>query len=238
MRRTALTVMLTGMLALPALAQDETSALDTIEVTGSRISYRDLLETPAVSITRPGDYLVQRFSLENDTREPAAREQELRDTISRLVAAGGGRYRLLHGDAYRTTLDRDTRVPFEPVPNRADASRVVLQLRSELGAPENAEALANEMQAFLRGATKTGRTEIRMEGETALGMGRPERYRPELIAAISKDTQQVMQSLGLRCSVDLDGLNSRIDWERVSAGELLLYIPYTMTITGCVANGT
>jgi hypothetical protein len=58
-------------------------------------------------------------------------------------------------------------------------------------------------------------------------MGKPERFRYDLISAISQDTTQVMQSLGLQCSVELAGRNSRIEWQRVSAGELLLYIPYT-----------
>jgi hypothetical protein len=222
--------------ALPALAQDETSVLDTIEVTGSRISYEDLMGTPAVSIRKPGDYLVQSFTLENDTRESADRERELQETIARIVAAGAGKYTVLHGDAYRVTLGRDSKVTFEPISNRADASRVTLQLRSELGAPAQAEALAMAMQQFLRETTPVGRTEIKVIGESALGMGRPERFRYELIAAISADTQKVMESLGLQCSVELDGLNSRIEWERVSAGELLMFIRYSLTFQGCSAT--
>jgi hypothetical protein len=37
----------------------------------------------------------------------------------------------------------------------------------------------------------------------------------------------------MQCEVALDGLNSRIEWQRVSASELLLYIPYTMTVGDC-----
>jgi hypothetical protein len=225
---------------LPALAQDEGSALDRIEVTGSRITYRDLLETPAVSITRPGDYLLQEFRLENDTRDKAGRERELHETIARLVAAGGDRYSLLHGDAYRVTLGRgNLKVPLEEDGKRPDTSRVILQLRADLGAdPRQAEAIAAGMQEFLREAATVGRTEVELVDDTALGMARPERYRYELVSAISQDTGRVVQALGLQCSVELDGLNSRIEWQRVSAGELLLYIPYTMTIGGCVGRGS
>ncbi|HEU0307155.1 MAG TPA: hypothetical protein VFR30_09335, partial [Lysobacter sp.] len=107
----------------------------------------------------------------------------------------------------------------------------------ELGCDaRQAEAMALAMQKFLREAARVGRTEVEVVGETALGMAKPERFRHELISAISQDTTQVMQSLGLQCSVELDGLNSRIEWQRVSAGELLLYIPYTMTINGCVGR--
>jgi hypothetical protein len=67
-------------------------------------------------------------------------------------------------------------------------------------------------------------------------VGKPERYRYQLISAISQETTQVMQSLGLQCQVELEGLDSRIEWQRVSAGELLLYIPYSMTVDGCVGR--
>lgn len=222
--------------AVPAYAQDEASTLDRIEVTGSRISYRDLLDTPAVAITRPGDYLLQEFRLENDTRDAASRERELYETIDRLVAAGGSRYDVLHGDAYRIVLDRgNRRVDLEDDAKRPDTSTVTLQLRAGLGSdPKQAEQIATAMQAFLGDATGVGRTQIEVVGETALGMAKPERFRHDLIAAISQDTMKVMQSLGLQCSVALEGLNSRIEWQRVSAGELLLYIPYQMEISGCV----
>ena len=53
-------------LATPAMAQEDASALDRIEVTGSQISYRDLLETPAIAITRPGDTVRSSLGLYSD----------------------------------------------------------------------------------------------------------------------------------------------------------------------------
>jgi hypothetical protein len=226
------------MFAAPAIAQDEATSLDRIEVTGSRISYRDLLDTPAIAITKPGDYLLQEFQLENDTRDKAGRERELHETIAKLLSAAGSRYGVLFGDAYRITLDRGNyKVDIDGDAKRPDTSSVTLQLRADLGGdPKQAEAIALGMQKFLKDASKVGRTEVEVVGETALGMGKPERFRYDLISAISQDTTQVMQALGLQCSVELAGLNSRIEWQRVSAGELLLYIPYTMTINDCVGH--
>jgi hypothetical protein len=77
---------------------------------------------------------------------------------------------------------------------------------------------------------------IDLTGETALGMNRPERYRYELLAAIARDSQQLMQAMAMDCKVELDGLNSRIEWERVSAAEMMLYTPYSMTINECQAR--
>jgi hypothetical protein len=42
------TGLLSFIAALPSLAQHETSVLDTIEVTGARLTYEDLMGTPAV----------------------------------------------------------------------------------------------------------------------------------------------------------------------------------------------
>jgi len=223
------------LVSAPLLAQESGTTLDRIEVTGSRISYDDLLDTPAVSITRSGDYLVQEIQLVNDTRDRAAREREIHETIARLLAGGGGRYALLHGDAYRIELGRDSyKVPVSDDSKRPDTSQVTLHLKADLSSnPARAEAIVREMQAFIRNTIGVGRTEVNTSGETALGMSKPERYRYDLVAAISQDTQRVTQALGLQCDVELSGLNSRIEWQRVSSGELLLYIPYSMKITEC-----
>lgn len=59
--------------AVPAFAQDEES-LDEVVVTGSRITYADLQETPAIGILKPADSIVQGFTLESDTgTKPASR---------------------------------------------------------------------------------------------------------------------------------------------------------------------
>ena len=57
--------------------------------------------------------------------------------------------------------------------------------------------------------------------------------RYELIDAIAKDSKRLMDAMALDCKVQIDGLNSRVQWERASAAELLLYIPYRMTISEC-----
>jgi hypothetical protein len=219
----------------PAVAQDAYE-LDRIEVTGSRISYDDL-ETPAIAITRKGDYLLQELRLVSDSRDAEVRKRELHETIAAMIAAADGRYELLHGDTYRIVLERSNhRIELEEGEDeeRPDTSHATVFLRAKLGGQATgAEATIQSMREFALAARRIGRAEIDLEGETALGMNRPERYRYELIDAIARDAQQVTGAMRLDCRISLDGLNSRLEWERVSAAELLLYIPYTMTITDC-----
>ncbi len=239
-----LTTMLAPLLCLlsptPASAQDESAALDQIVVTGSRVTYRDLLDTPAIGLTKQGDHLLQSITLVNDTRSEDGRRRELHDTIAKLIAAAGSRYRLLHGDSYPVILDRDNhRVELRDDAKRPDASRVTLQVRAEIvpASVSSGESQVRALREFVQRAARSGRTEIDMADETSLSLNRPERFRHELIQAIAEDSRRVAATLGGGCSITLEGLNSRIDWERVGPTELLLYLPYSMTVRGCRAGG-
>jgi hypothetical protein len=220
-------------------AQDDgSSTLERIEVTGSRLTYDELLGTPAIAITRPGDYLLQEVRLVNDSRDAEVRKRELHETIAALLAAAPRGTTVLHGDTYRIELDGGNhRVEVEKDEKRADTSTVSVYVRAPVGnLPSEAEERIRALREFASGARRVGRTEIDLVGETALGMNRPERYRYELLDAIAKDARRVTEAMQLDCRIALEGLNSRLEWERVSAAELLLYIPYTMTISECAVR--
>lgn len=220
---------------LAAMAQDAGQALDTIVVTGSRISYRDLLDTPAVSVTRPGDYLMQPITLINDTRSEDGRKREIYATIQKMLAATGKRFELVYDDSYPLLLnEQNYQVPLAKEDKRPDVNKVALSVRTPIGGePAKAEELTRTLRAFVEKAERVGRTEIDATGETAISLSRPERFRYDLVKAIAEDTSKVRAQLGAGCKVSIAGLSSRIEWRRVSASELLLYIPYTMTIDGC-----
>lgn len=235
MLRAALLPLCLLAFASPVLAQDEGNALDTITVTGSNVGYDDLLDTPAVSLTKPGDYLLQTIALSNDSRDADMRKREIHETIAKLIASASGRYVVFYVDEYRIALNRDNyRVELEEDDKRPDTNRVSLQIRVGIGGDSaRAEAIIAEMRRFIRSTDKIGRTEIDIKGDTALVMNKPERFRYELIDAIAKDSKRLTDAMALDCKVEIDGLNGRVQWERASAAELLLYIPYRMTIADC-----
>ena len=225
-----------ALFATTATAQEAGDRLETIVVTGSRISYRDLLDTPAVSITRPADYLLLSFSLVNDTRNEESRRNEIYATIQKMLHQTGKRFQLEYGgDAFISELtEKNYRIPLEKEEKRADVNKVSLYVRTSIGGEAGrAEELTQALYDFVTKAERVGRTEIDPEKETALSLARPERFRYELIKAIADDTDKVRATLGAGCEVSLDGLSSRIEWHRVSASELMLGIPYKMEIKGC-----
>ncbi|HZP66875.1 MAG TPA: hypothetical protein VFB32_11250 [Rudaea sp.] len=223
----------------PALAQDGGQALETIVVTGSRISYRDLLDTPAVSVTVPGDYLLLEITLVNDTRSEDGRKREIYATIEKMLAGAGKRFELVYNDAYPRKLTAQSfEVPLAKEDKRPDVSKVSLSVRTPIGGePAKAEELTRALRTFVEKAERVGRTEIDTGSETALSLSRPERFRYDLVKAIATDTAKVRSTVGAGCKVQIEGLSSRIEWARASASELLLYIPYHMTIQECGAAG-
>ena len=217
-----------------AHAQDGSERLDTIVVTGSNISYRDLLDTPAVSITRPGDYLLLRVTLTNDTRSEKGREDEIQATIRKMLANAGSRFELVYGETFVPRIDAAARLPLERDEKRPDVSKVSLFVRTAIdGAPQRAAEMTRALRDFVARSERVGRTEIDADKETALSLNRPARFRLELIRAIAQDTSSIRSELGTSCDISINGLGSRIEWQRVSTSELMLYIPYTLEIHGC-----
>lgn len=233
------TVLAIGFAAAFAYAAPESAhaqaSLDTITVTGSNISYRDLLDTPAVSVTRPGDFLLLPITLVNDTRSEDGRKREIYATIEKMMAATGKRFDLIYDDSYPLLLTPQShQIPLGKDDKRPDVAKVELSVRTAInGDPGNAQELTHTLRTFVEKAERVGRTEIDISKETALSLSRPERYRYDLIKAIADDTAKVRAELGSGCKVSVEGLSSRIEWRRVSAAELLLYIPYQMTIAEC-----
>lgn len=220
---------------------DSGEVLETIVVTGSRIGYRDLLDTPAVSITRPGDFLMLSLTLVNDTRNEQARESEIYATLQKMLARAGKRFELVYGESFTTRIDEsNVRIPLSKDEKRPDVEYVELFVRTALaGQPGRAAELTLALRDFVKNAERVGRTEIDVGDEPALSLARPERFRYELIDAIAKDTAAMRTVLGSGCEMTIEGLSSRIEWQRVSVSELLLYIPYTMEISRCgVATAT
>jgi hypothetical protein len=228
----------TACCALGAAAQEEES-LDEMVVTGTRISMDDLSDIPPIAIQRPGDELVLDIVLRNDTRDETARLSELHATVLELVRSGSGRVEVRYAAADGAiVLDRDNyRVEAEEDSEREDASMLELRLRTAVRAGVAGNAQTSAMREFARKAKVHGRTEVDANGEIAVTLKQPEKYRRELLEAIAAEVRQVQGVFGPTCRIDVSGLDSRVEWRRASATELLLFLPYSFDLSECHGNG-
>lgn len=157
-------------------AQDNADSLDSIVVTGSRISCGDLVDTPAIGLVKQGDFLIQPMTLVNDTRNPDGRREELHDSIESLLSAAGTQYELLYGYTYPVILNWENhKVELEDDPKRPDTRRISLQLRVKVTpvSQSDGQAQVRALREFLATAVRAGRTEIDLSDGTSLSMQRP-----------------------------------------------------------------
>jgi hypothetical protein len=215
-----------------SFAQDDSESLESVVVTGSRISYSDLQETPAVGIIKRADSVSLGFQLESDTRDFAAREKELTQTLKGLLKKAAGKF------SVETLLNRELTMAEHQIEfdtgGKVDTSRAYLRLRAALGSSdEKSSAVVKEMRTLLEGAERIGRSEIKVDAETALTINKPERYRAEVLKAIADDVVMIRTTFGADCKIALENLNSRVQWQRVGTGELFLYVSYGISLSEC-----
>lgn len=215
----------------PAWAQ-----LDEIVVTGSRISGDDYSNIPAVTLVKRADFLVQEIRLTNDTRAADGRLRELRDTLRDLLASAARQpgMALGYGEEFLIPLTRpDQELPFDGAGKRPDTTSLSLYVKLALGPKDDVTASVERLAAFIRSARLAGRTEIEAQGDVALSIVKPERYRFEIIAQVAEDAKRLQAIVSAQCSVEIGGLSNRVSWRRSDVSELTLYIPYDVRITNC-----
>ena len=216
--------------SLPAWAQEE------IVVTGERYNGDDYLRIPAIVLLHRADFLVQSIRLTNDTRAPQSRIDELHQTIKDMVADAGKRpgVALSYGDQFLIPVTATAYdVPLDSSGKKADTTSTTLFVKMALSAKDDVPSAIAALNAFIKKARVSGRTEIEPNGDVGLSLVSPEKYRYEIIAKIAADAKQLQSAVGAQCKVEISGLANRVSWQRSDVSELTLYIPYQVQLAGC-----
>ncbi len=221
-----------GLLSAPGWGQ----ALEEIVVTGARVSGDDYSRIPAVVIQRRADFIVQRVRLTNDTRAEEGRRKELYQTIRDMVTDASKRpgLALSYGDDFLIPITpADYEVPLDRGGKRPDTSSTDIYVKMALSDKDDVTKSIAALNAFIKGARLSGRTEIEPQGDVGLSLVTPEKYRYDIIARIAQDAKRLQASVGGQCKVELSGLSNRVSWQRSDISELTLYVPYQVQLTGC-----
>jgi hypothetical protein len=231
---------LTGLIAFTAAILVSAPSLgqlvQEVVVTGSRISGDDYSRIPAVVVQRRADFLVQRVRLTNDTRAEDARRKELYQTIRDMVSDATKRpgLALSYGEEFLIPITpADFQVPLDRGGKRPDTSSTDIYVKMALGEKDDVTKSIATLNAFIKGARLSGRTEIEPEGDVGLSLVTPEKYRYDIISKIAEDARRLQSSVGVQCKVELSGLSNRVSWQRSDISELTLYVPYQVQLTGC-----
>ena len=218
------------LLAAPLQAQDLNSA--EIVVTANRVeqdSYsRDM---PAVGLRRPADYLVQQVVIRGDTRDPKERRREIYEMLGKAVSmAAKGGIELAYGDYILTPLTAEnvTNLALKN-DNRPDSQRVDFLVKVRLSGMTGQQAEA-KIAKFIDSVPEVGRAQMDAFDDSTLSVVGPDSYRQKIAAVIAEDARMLSQTVGEGYAVEIEGLNMPVQWTRAGPSDVLLYIPYKLTV--------
>jgi hypothetical protein len=222
-----------GALALcantPAFAQEE-----EIIVTGSRLESWERFPAPHAYITRRADFAVVEVEVQNDTRDAAARQDEIIEALRRLEASAR------RSDMTLALVDDDIdivrRFSLEGARQlirggrRADTTHITVRVRTAVTATDTLESIHDRVERFIDQLQKPGRVEMSV-GETDLSMVNLERYRGEMLREIMTEARDLSQMSGGVQSVQVGGLENQVAFKRESDLELVLFLPYELSVS-------
>jgi hypothetical protein len=189
------------LLALILVPMVAAAQLEEIVVTGSRIRGSNE-EMPAVTVPKTADFLVQNIRLGNDSRSPDLRRQEIVQTIDSMMkqAARARNIELSYGQGFLLPIDlsEDALEVIEDN-KRSDTSYVDIYVKVKFDPKQDAKSQISALRKFITGASKVGRTEIDPLGDIGLSIVNPERYRYEVIGAITAELGRLRQAVGVDC---------------------------------------
>ena len=215
----------------PALGQDLESA--EVVVTGMRVEqdeYSD--EMPAVGLRQAADFLVQQVAIRGDTRDPAQRREEIRAMLERAVRlAPQHGVELAFGDYILTPLTianiEDLAVQSD---NRPDSERVVFLVKAALAGKESGSAAQSRISRYIAAVPEVGRAQLDEWGDATLSVVGPDSYRTRIAAKIAEDANALATQMGEGYAVEVEGLNMPVQWARSGPSDVMLFIPYKLTI--------
>ncbi len=203
--------------------------LERVVVTGTNI---ELYESPAVTLIKPADYLVQKIKILNDSRELELRMSELRETVRTILKSANKNKSIEVGVGneiiYPINLN-NMQLEYSKG-ERPDTSTVFLYVKTPINKSEKVENLITKLASFINKSKIIGRSDIIKDGDIILSIINPGKYRKELLGLIAKDLNETINIFGSNYKAEITGLSQSLQWERASISELRLYLEYDYSL--------
>ncbi|MCP5145569.1 MAG: hypothetical protein H6978_12250 [Gammaproteobacteria bacterium] len=192
---------------------------------------------PVIGLTRRADHIAVLVSFTSDTRDAAAREQEihtmLRAALDRASAAG---VELAVGSPILSPVTRDN---YADLPlqwaGREDTSKADVLFKVPL--TEDANASENRINAFMRDIPRTGRGTIVRSSGRLLVVRNPAQYRADIIKLVAEDVRRNSEMFGADYRASVDGVDKSVMWSQLNGTDVFLYVPYSYRIVGNADGG-
>ncbi len=226
-------IVILSMCLFSCVSWSQSDVVEEVVVTGIRASMDDYYEIPYATIRKDADFLVQNIRLVNDSRSYDLRKTEIIETINNLIKSSAKvkGIEISYGDGFLEPIKLDDE-SLELLDHRgkSDTSYINIFVKVAFDKRKEAKKQIESLREFIQNAKIVGRTLIEEMGDIGLSIVKPQQYRYEIIREISNENTKLKEIVGEQCEIAIKGLEGRVFWERVSVGELMLYIGYSTTI--------
>ncbi|MEM7494080.1 MAG: hypothetical protein AAF296_11905 [Pseudomonadota bacterium] len=229
-RSLAITALLCANLA-PALAQEDRMQ-DAIVVTGMRINADSSLddEIPNIRLRVPADFVLFEASFVNADLEPNSRKSDLGQAFKAVLKADTART-----DIQLSIGDSEESFPIESVTfdeiysPYGQRSSFNLAMHVDVRDGDTYDDVRVRAESFMSAIPEFGRVQYYIDDEQYIGLRNPERYRPDLIAAIA-DEVDTLDKAFKASEITVFGLEKKTITQPTGALSLDVFIPYDLTI--------
>jgi hypothetical protein len=221
-----------ALLPAPALAQNDLGQNEII-VTSQRREAEDFdASAPAIGLKRRADFAVQEVTITGDTRDPAARHDEMFRMIRGAIEVARTKgVQLATGDTVVEPLTLDNYRSLTLVKdNRPDSEKVSFLVKTPLNDGVDAKAALDRIDAYVKAVPAVGRALIETTDDLTLSVVKPDQYRDRIVALVADDARAMAQHFGPDYGVEAMGVERPVEWSRSGLTDVFLYIPYKITV--------
>ncbi|QMW21487.1 TonB-dependent receptor [Sandaracinobacteroides saxicola] len=199
---------------------------EEIIVTASR--REEAAPPPLVGVRRVADFAVLAVTVTSDSRDSKLRYDEIFGMVRKAIELAGKRgVELSTGELKVEPL---TLANYRDLPvsgaGRADTSRVGFLLKTRLAGATDAKSAVERLEAFVKSVPLVGRAEMVADDDLALTVVEPGQYRGAILERVVADAKAQAARMGEGYAVELEGLDRRVEFERVGLTEVMLFVRY------------
>lgn len=212
-------------------------ALFTTTALGQEVGLEEIVVTgemsggvPGTSLKRPGDFILLKVEITNDSREEKMRKDEIYATLKEMLAAAKDKsieLSVVGDNNLVLPLKLDSATLVLEKGKRADTTNTTISVKTRIPANvNNASALVAKLKDFVSSIKPVGRTELDKDGDIEISIVNPSQYRDQVLALFAEDAKKVTALLGSDYKVVAEGVDRPVQWVRTGMLDVTIYVPY------------
>lgn len=186
-------------------------------------------DAPAVKIQVPADFVAVPISIQNDLDDPVKRADAIEQSV-RVITEQIKQHADMSIVFGVVSLSPRQQSKFGSFSSGYDrGSSVQLYVLGTLKQNANVYAVTKKILQTVSAIAVPDKTKVSL-GNTTLGLYEPEKYRNQLLGAISKSIAETKKSLGISGVVGVEGLENPVSVMQFNEKDTIIFINYKLKI--------